>query len=350
MSSRLEKELEKKIEQQISAASPGVQIQVHQSGSKVIDISVGKTYAYYDFASLTKILFAVEAMKKAFQEGKWNFKSKVSEFCPWFPSETALVKDLLSHSAGLIWWYPFFEKLDLKSSRLNRWVEVARIIRELKLEVKEQSVYSDPSFIVLGHVLESIYSLPLVEIWDQLKSEFYPGTTLQFHLDNKTKQKSELFAPTERCAWRKKIIQGEVHDDNAWAMGGVSTHAGLFGSIDDLGWFALLIRSQLKGYSKTSIKAKVAQTFAARARPAGGGDWALGYMMPTQGSSSAGKYFSNQSIGHLGFTGTSFWYDPVQDVSVSILSNRVFLGRENKNFALLRPEIHNWIIEGLRKR
>jgi CubicO group peptidase (beta-lactamase class C family) len=72
-------------------------------------------------------------------------------------------------------------------------------------------------------------------------------------------------------------------------------------------------------------------------------------MMPTAGASSSGKYFSPDSIGHTGFTGTSFWYDPKQDLGIAILSNRVYFGRENKQFATLRPQIHNWIIEGLKR-
>jgi CubicO group peptidase (beta-lactamase class C family) len=349
-SSQFEKKLVKEIEARLAPAAPGIQVQVHEAGRKVCDISVGTSYAYYDLASLTKIIFPVQAMMKAYQEGHWNLKSKVIEFCPWIGDENLLVRDLLSHSAGFIWWLPLFEKIDLGTSRMNRWTETAKIIRSLPLEKTDSSVYSDVGFIMLGHVLESIYSLPLTEIWEKIKSEFYPGTTLDFAVDNQSKKDSKYYVLTERSQWRGKILQGEVHDDNTWALGGVSTHAGLFGSIDDLGWFGLFLRSQLKGISKTAIKQKTAVTFATRARPAGKGDWALGYMMPTKGSSSSGKHFSTASIGHTGFTGTSLWYDPVQDLSIAILSNRVFLGRENKEFALLRPEIHNWIVEGIRRK
>jgi len=347
--SSFETKLKKQIEKGLPGVAPGVQIQVHQAGKKVCDLSVGETYAYYDLASLTKIIFTVQAMTKAFEEGRWNLKSKVKEFCPWFLHDDVLVADCLSHSSGLVWWMPIYQKLDLGSSRLNRWTEGARIIRELQLEKNEISVYSDVGFIMLGHVLESMYSLPLIEIWSRLKEEIYPRTTLDFHVENKAPHALKLYAPTERCQWRQKTIQGEVHDDNTWAFGGVSAHAGLFGSIDDVGWFALFLRSTLKGYAKTMVKPKTAQLFAARARAQGKGDWALGYMLPTVGNSSSGQYFSTASIGHTGFTGTSMWYDPIQDLSVSILSNRVFFGRENKEFAALRPQIHNWIIEGLKR-
>lgn len=348
--SSFEKNLTKSIEGRLSEAAPGVQVQVHHAGKKVCDISVGTTFPYYDMASLTKIIFTVQAMMRAFDEKKWNLKSKVSEFCPWIADQELLVRDLLSHSAGFVWWLPLYEKLDLNTSRINRWTETARILRDLKLEKQDSSVYSDIGFIVLGHVLESMYALPLVNIWEKLKEEFYPGSTFDFNVDNIPKKNLKFYAPTERSQWRGKTMQGEVHDDNTWAMGGISTHAGLFGSIDDLGWFGLFLRSQLKGVSKTAVKQKTALTFASRARPSGKGDWALGYMIPTKGSSSSGKYFSTNSIGHTGFTGTSLWYDPVQDLSVAIVSNRVFLGRDKKEFAQLRPDIHNWIVEGIRRK
>lgn len=347
--SSFEKKLKAQIEAAIPSASPGVQIQVHQAGKKVCDLSVGETYAYYDFASLTKVVFTVQALMRAFDEGKWDLKSKVKDFCPWFPHEKISIRDCLTHSSGLVWWLPLYERLDLSTSPLSRWTESARIIRDLPIEKNGKSVYSDVGFILLGHVLESLYSLPLIEIWERLKAEIYPRTTMDFHENNILKNQVRHYAPTERSEWRKKTIQGEVHDDNAWALGGVSTHAGLFGSIDDLGWFALFLRSELKGYLKTAIKTKTAQLFASRALSREQGDWALGYMMPTRGSSSSGKYFSDASVGHTGFTGTSIWYDPAQDISVAILSNRVFYGRENKEFASLRPQIHNWIIEGLKR-
>jgi CubicO group peptidase (beta-lactamase class C family) len=348
-SSAFEKKLMSQLKDIIAPATPGLQIQVHSAGKKVCDLSVGQTYPYYDLASLTKIIFTVQAMIQSFELGKWNLESRVSDFCPWFPHTQVLIKDCLNHSSGLVWWMPLYQNLDLLSSRLNRWTEGAKVLRSLSLEKKGPSVYSDVGFILLGHVLESMHSLPLTEIWQKIKADFYPGTTFDFHEDNQPKHAAKLYAPTERCTWRKKIIQGEVHDDNTWALGGVSSHSGLFGSIDDVGWFGIFLRSQLKGVSKTLIKQKTAKLFASRARPAGQGDWALGYMMVSKGASSSGKYFSSESIGHLGFTGTSIWYDPVQDLSVAIVSNRVFLGRENKEFANLRPLIHNWIVEGLKR-
>ena len=139
--STFEKKLKKEIEGVLAPASPGIQVQVHQAGKKLCDLSVGETYAYYDFASVTKVVFTVQAFMKAFDEGRWNLKSTVKDFCPWFSHEQVRIVDCLNHSSGLTWWMPLYQQLDLSTSVINRWTEGARIIRGLSLEKKDVSVY-----------------------------------------------------------------------------------------------------------------------------------------------------------------------------------------------------------------
>lgn len=348
--SQFEERLSKKIQEALAGAAPGVQVQVHQTGRKICDIRVGETFPYYDLASLTKAIFTATAFMKAFDEGKWDFQTKVKDLLPWFPHAEVKISQCLTHISGLPWWSNFFEKLDMNAEIPSRFEELKTLISELSLEPNEKAVYSDVGYLVLGYCLESIYQKSLYEVWQDLKNAFYTGlSSLDFNPGNVPHFSTKLYAPTERCRWRHKIIQGEVHDDNAWALGGVAAHAGLFGSIDDVSWASLFLRSQLMGISRIQVKLKTAKTFMGRALPLGRGDWALGYMMPTPGGSSSGDYFSPYSIGHTGFTGTSFWFDPNSDILIVILSNRVFFGRERKEFALLRPKIHNWIIEGLRR-
>ena len=344
-----EERLSRQIRDRLPGAAPGILVQVYQNGRKVCDIAVGDTYAYYDLASLTKIIFTTQAMMKAFAEGKWNQKTKVSEIIPWFPHEQTLIVDIMNHSSGLVWWMPLYKDLDLNLNIPERWLKLREIIIKAPLEKKEASVYSDIGFLTLAYVLEELYQKPLIEIWNELKDVFYPRLSFEFHQNNQPKFPPKYYAPTEKCPWRGRVMQGEVHDENCWSLGGVTTHAGLFGSVDDVGWFGLFIRGQLQGISRTVIKQKTAQLFAQRSLPLGRGDWALGYMMPTRGQSSSGDYFSPYSIGHTGFTGTSFWYDPAQDLIVVILSNRVAFGREIDDFKKMRPIIHNWIVEGLRR-
>jgi len=345
----LEKNLMNHLESHIRDVTPGVMVRAYQNGRLVCDISMGSTYAYYDLASLTKIIFTVQAMMLAFEEKKWNLDSKVKSFLPWFRHEALRIQDLLNHSSGLIWWKPFYQELNLQNTWQKRRKKKKKMIEKLEIESGDVSVYSDVGFILLGFILEEFYGLDLLALWNKIKDHFYEGTTLEFHPRNQTTHRMSLFAPTEECPWRKKLLQGEVHDENAWAMGGVSTHAGLFGSIDDLGWYSLHLRSQILGIARYQIKQKTTQLFIKNSRPEGKGDWALGFMLPSPGKSSCGGYFSLNSIGHTGFTGTSMWYDPKADLAVCILSNRLVYGRDNKSFAELRPQIHNWIVEGLKK-
>jgi len=344
-----EERLMKKIQNALPGAAPGVMVQVYQNGKKVCDIAAGDTYAYYDLASLTKIIFTTQAMMKLYQESRWNLQTRVQEILSWFPYEQVKVMELLNHSSGLYWWKPFYREIDLEASTSEKWKQLQMMIAGAPYEKTDQSVYSDLGFMTLAFILEELSGKKIIEIWDELKTSFYPRLSFEFHTNNKPKNNSRFYAPTEKCPWRGRVLQGEVHDENCWALGGVSTHAGLFGSLDDVGWFGLFVRGQIQGISRTLIKQKTAQLFAQRSRPLGKGDWALGYMMPTRGSSSSGDYFSPYSIGHTGFTGTSFWYDPSQDLIVVVLSNRVAFGREIEEFKKLRPQIHNWIVEGLRR-
>ena len=343
-----ETKLIQKIKAAIPDVTPGVTARAYHVGRLVCDVSVGQTYPYYDLASLTKVIFTQQAMMEAFDAGKWNFESKVSDFLPAFKHEI-LVRDLLTHTSGLEWWKPFYKEIDLNLSWLEKRNWIFTQINNSKVEKSGKAVYSDLGFILLGFILEKLSEKNLREVWAGLKDKYYPATTLNFHIENKTKIPREQFAPTEDCPWRKRIIRSEVHDENTWSFGGISTHSGLFGSIEDISTFGLNVRSQLQGIARYSVRQKTAQLFASRAVPAEVGDWAMGYMMPSLNSASCGPHFSVLSIGHTGFTGTSFWYDPRNDLLVLLLSNRVHYGRENKGFISLRPQIHSWIYESLKR-
>ncbi|MFS4459871.1 serine hydrolase domain-containing protein [Bdellovibrio sp. HCB2-146] len=345
----LEKNLMKQLEERIRDTTPGVMVRAYQGGRIICDVAVGNTYPYYDLASLTKVIFTTQAMMQAFELGKWNFETKVSDVLPWFQHKETKLSELLTHTSGLVWWTPLYEQINWTESETVKREKLRKILESLPVEKKETAVYSDVGFWVLGFVLEKFYDKGLLEIWTDIKNKFYSGTTLDFHPGNQLPLKQSLFAPTEECPLRRKLVQGEVHDLNCWTLGGVSTHAGLFGSVDDVGWYSLHLRSQILGIARYSIRQKTAQLFAKRALPEGKGDWAMGYMMPTPGTASCGSYFSLDSIGHTGFTGTSVWYDPKMDMSVIVLSNRVLYGADNKAFASLRPEIHNWIVENYRR-
>lgn len=344
-----------KVTNAIPDVTPGVVVRSYHSGRLICDVAVGNTYPHYDMASLTKIIFTQQAMMEAFDKGHWNFESKVVDFIPSFFDAQMTVKSLLTHTSQLDWWKPFFRSLVVQGQEPSDWQQQRSKIFELlnqssNIKKSEKALYSDLGFLVLGFILEKIHQKSLLDVWYSIKEKHYSHSTMDFHVNNKPIYAQDLYAPTEFCQYRQRSLRGEVHDENTWALGGVSTHAGLFGSIDDLASYGMTMRSQLQGIATYTVRQKTAQLFSKRAISEDVGDWAVGYMMPTEGVASCGHMFSPNSVGHTGFTGTSCWYDPKIDLLVVILSNRVHYGRENKSFANLRPQIHNWIAEGIPKR
>jgi CubicO group peptidase (beta-lactamase class C family) len=153
----------------------------------------------------------------------------------------------------------------------------------------------------------------------------------------------DLIAPTERDSWRQRLLCGEVHDENAAALGGVAGHAGLFGTAEAV--LAVTGAWQMSYHRKPSIlNSEVAQDFARRQTTVPGSSWALGWDTPSSPSSS-GRYFSSRSFGHLGYTGTSIWIDPVCELEVVLLSNRVHPSRKNEGIRAFRPTIHDLVYQ-----
>lgn len=389
MSRRSERVLLAKLGGAWATATPGLRVQAYHRGRKIIDVEVGKTDPFYDWASLTKVVFTTTALMRLHDEGVFRVNDRVSRWVPWFPeSSRARLRDLLSHSAGLTWWHPFYKSMDKwlnksisMSHSINKQLSMRKksstesgprvlktpeeawdvfqsllkrkVLADLKgsesgsFSNSSPSVYSDLDFLLLGVVLESMAGAGLYAVWSELRDRLGFADT-DFHRGNRPRHARQLYAPTEACSWRGKILQGEVHDENAWALGGVAPHAGLFGPIDDLSRWGLLLRAAIRGADSRHFPgAETVRLFTKRSIPRARGDWALGFMLPTKGAASCGPLFSTRSVGHTGFTGTSIWYDPDRDLLVSLLSNRVHPTRENREFVALRPRIHTWIAEGL---
>jgi len=359
--SALERKFLKKIGDEYKKAAPGLKVQAYHKGKKILDVALGKTHEIYDWASLTKIVFTTSALMVCFDEGKWLLNDRIHRWVHWFPAEsTWQMRDLLTHSAGLTWWYPFYKQLAKKTnsrtSPEDAWEMFEGILkRRIRADFKKkgaqslkrqalQSVYSDLDFFVLGFALEAMAETNLYSVWTNLRERLNLHAT-DFHRNNRVPRGHRDVAPTEKCAWRGKVLKGEVHDQNTWALRGVAPHAGLFGPIEDLSRWGLLLRASLLGGKKGFVSQKTARLFTKRAIPRFRGDWALGFMMPSKGTSSCGSLFSADSVGHTGFTGTSLWYDPKKDLLVTILSNRVHPTVANTEIRNLRPLIHTWIVE-----
>lgn len=346
----LQSEIGAEIGTEIGAATPGLKVQAYAGGDKVCDLALGDTYPFYDLASLTKILFTTVAAMAAFEEGRWSLDTRVQALWPTFPAPACRLSHLLSHSGGAVWWHPFYQDPALAeaadASLLRRRLRTAT--ETLAWGEPGPCVYSDVGMIAFGFCLEAMYAASLPKIWDKVRDRLGAATGLAFHPGNRSPQDASLYAPTEVCPWRGRRLQGEVHDENAWSFGGVSTHAGLFGGIDDVAAFGLALRAAMRGESGAGLSSPATmRLFGQRATAESGPNWGLGFRKPAREAPSCGRHFSQNSLGHEGFTGTSLWFDPDRDLLVAILSNRVYYGRDNAAFRLLRPRIHDLIVTQL---
>ncbi|MGE0633114.1 MAG: serine hydrolase domain-containing protein [Pseudobdellovibrionaceae bacterium] len=345
---------EKRLSQNILDAgvlntTPGLKLEAYLNGKKKCSLDLGKTYDIYDLASVTKIIFGASLAMDVFEDNKKLLQTPVKEILPWFIHKKVKVGHLLSHTSGLVWWRPFYKNLIKEPKGAARWQELIHEIRDQKLEHFGKAIYSDVGYITMGLVMREIRSENFYDLWLKLQGKRKLPAGLHFNVENKLQHKKSKYAPTEKGLWRKKKIQGEVNDDNTWALGGVSVHAGLFGGIEDLSEFGLVLRNSFLGKNKFLADKKTIRLFTKRAIPQSVGDWGYGFMKPTKGSASCGKYFSLDSFGHLGFTGTSLWYDPKRDLLITIVSNRTWYGRETNEFAKMRPSLHNLVVEALEK-
>jgi CubicO group peptidase (beta-lactamase class C family) len=221
---------------------------------------------------------------------------------------------------------------------------IAAICKEpLESAPGTKAVYSDLGFIVLGEILERATGKTV----DQLAHEqIFAPLEMTGTMFNPPKNLPDRIAPTENdTAFRKQLVQGAVHDENAFAMGGVAGHAGMFTTASHHAAFCqMLLNGGIYGHHRLLTRATISQFTAAQAIAANVGT--LGWMTPTPNSSS-GHYFSPRSFGHLGFTGTSIWIDPDRRLFVILLTNRVYPTRQNDKIAAVRPAVHDAVIESL---
>jgi len=314
----------------------------------------------FDLASLTKVLATTTAVLLLCQDGSVALDDPVARFLPHFgemQKEGVTLRHLLTHSSGLRPWRAFHEPLlereRKKGERIigtpaaKEWVIESICRSALVHECGTAAVYGDLDFIILGAVVEAV-SQQSLEVFcrDRIfgplglaRTGFVPSQGEGSPPDSARRG----FAATENCPWRGRIIWGEVHDPNASVMGGVAGHAGLFAPADDVLRFGRTVLDTWHGRSD-ALPRDLLRGFLTRQNLPEKSDWALGWDTPTSGRSSSGRLFSKNSVGHLGFTGTSLWIDLDREAIVVMLTNRVHLVAKKSNFTL-RPVVHDLIIE-----
>ncbi len=299
----------------------------------------------FDLASLTKPLATGIAMMKLVDERRLDLDAPVHRILDLPPGrgrEEVTSRMLLAHCGGFPAWEPFYRRLALVEPAKRR-----SVLRALLWKLPQayppgtKCLYSDPGYMLLEWVIEKCSGFSLAEISNtHYRSLGLKRTYLGRHAKPKELNKKQ-FAATERCPWRKRVVRGDVHDENAYILDGWSGHAGLFGSAKEVYLLAQHVADHYHGKRADWIKPDTARSFLNVGSSRCPGTYVLGWDTPTAGCSSSGSFFSPNTVGHLGFTGTSLWMDLERNVTIVLLTNRVHPTRENEKIHLFRPFIHD---------
>ena len=300
----------------------------------------------FDLASLTKPLATTMAVMRLVNDNRITLDETLSDIITTYPlgdKRDLTLRSILCHCAGFRDWMPFYQKL-VKIRTDERKKALRKLIIEEPLSCTQGTdcVYSDLGFMILEWVVEKVSGETLRDFIEKmfynplgLKRSFLGKETLPFERED--------FAATEDCPWRRRVLQGEVHDENAYAAGGYSGHAGLFGTAEEIFIIANMLREHYLGKRSDYFSPGVIGEFFKRQDLVKGCTYALGWDTPSANNSSAGRYISSNSVGHLGFTGTSLWMDLEKDVLIIFLSNRIHPSRDNLKIKTFRPILHDLI-------
>jgi len=301
----------------------------------------------YDTASLTKPVVTTTLSAMLSEAGQLDISAPVSRYLPGWTRgpdhdrrDPVSVAHLLAHSSGLPPHQDYFVKLKTRGEIL-----AAALGEPLAYQPGTESVYSDIGFILLGAIIERLTGRPLNEL---AQERIFRPLAMDDTMFRPPKSLRARIAPTERISGsRKRVVHGEVHDENASAMGGIGGHAGMFSTGPDLATFCqMLLNGGIYAHQRI-LRPRTIKEFTSPSALAANRR-TLGWNVPTEPSSS-GHYFSKQSFGHTGFTGTSIWIDPQREVFVVLLTNanRTHPHPDDDEIRRVQPSVHNTILECL---
>jgi serine-type D-Ala-D-Ala carboxypeptidase len=331
----------------------------HEEGSAPVDAT-----SWFDLASLTKPLVTATLAMVAVAQGRLTLDEPLSAVLPGTRMPAAKqnisVRHLLSHCSGLPAYQPYYRRLMTTARFLQAGALLSWILQEpLRAQPGTKCAYSDLGFMLLGEILVRRLGMSLnraasAYVFEPLEIDTLGYRPLQITADPSRQpahgcdRKDMAFVKTQFCPWRKRLLDGEVDDENAYSLGGVAAHAGLFGTACGI---HTLLEFLWKGHrgslASTSWASAMVPVFWKRQEAVAESTWALGFDTPSPAHSSCGDYFSTHSVGHLGFTGTSFWLDLDREILVILLTNRVHPTRDNPGIKTFRPVIHNLVMETL---
>ena len=297
----------------------------------------------FDLASLTKPLATTLAVARLADQGRIGFDQPVGNWLPALGGSdkaAMTIRQLLCHQSGFPAHRLFYMTIKSLSAR-HRKAAMLDLLRQVPLAYPpgETTLYSDLDFMLLCRLVEAVVACPMNQF---LKTEIYDpmGLIDLFFVDLTANQRPRRsYAATEFCPVRNRLLVGEVHDDNAWFSGGIDGHAGLFGTAQAVFQLLRSLVADFRGRGAPSLFSKQILTevfHGVKLNPL-----PLGFDRPSVRHSSSGRYFSANTVGHLGYTGVSFWMDLEKDFCIILLTNRVHPFRWNMRLAQFRPTIHD---------
>lgn len=315
----------------------------------------------FDIAALTAVMVTTTLVMKLVESGKVQLDDRLTRYVQGFGvhgKSGVSIRHLLTHTSGLAHWQPFYEdllkahsgsRMGIITSRGARDFIINSIVRSsLKYPAGSKQVYSDVGLMVLGFIVEILSGLSLDKALIRYVIQPLGLKSTSFIDLAMIKRRgihpvTDLIAPTEECPWRKRVLCGEVHDDNAWAMGGIAGHSGLFSSAQDIHLFASEIlrvfRAESSYLGQDTLKA-----FWCKPDVDSDLGWLHGWDSISRENNMIESGLSPRAVGINGFTGCSLWLEPEMDLEIILLSNRVHLGRSNKKIVNFRPELHRNIL------
>jgi CubicO group peptidase (beta-lactamase class C family) len=335
-------------------AFPGAVVLVWKDGKTIYDEAYGnytydesstkvKSNTIFDLASVTKVVATTTATMICYDRNLFSLDDIVIKYIPEFGvngKENITIKNLLLHNSGLPAWKKFY-------GRNLKYDDVMKEIYTSELEYKngEKTVYSDLGIITLGKIIEKVSGKTL-DVF--CRDEIFIPLNMESTFYNPNDSLKIFCAPTEvDNYWRMKTLQGEVHDETCAMLIGVAGHAGLFSTAEDISILMSVLMNMGKLGQIQFIKQSTIELFTKRYSAKS--SRALGWDTKSDSGTLAGKYFSKNSFGHTGYTGTSIWADPNRNLFVVFLTNRVYPTRENTKIQKVRPQLHNAVIKSLEK-
>ncbi len=343
------------IEQAIEdSVFPGAQIAVIKEGELIASRGFGRqTYdpqspavtpeTIYDLASVTKVAAATVVAMSLYEKNIIRLDIPVRSYLPHFKGngkDSVTIKHLITHSAGLKDWHELWKVAKSKQEAIDYIC-----LMPLEYLPGDSMVYSDLGIILLSAIFETVTGKSIDQLARRL---FYAPLGTESLMYNPPSELLPRIAPTEiGGSMSRGLIHGEVHDENTFFLKGISTHAGLFSTAEDLAVLAQMLLNGGIYKHHRFFKPQTIVEWTARQNMPSGSERALGWDTPSDEESSAGDYFSPGSYGHLGFTGTSLWIDPNRNIAIVLLSNRVHPTRERGGMHQVRRDFHNAVMQAL---